>query len=634
MAELVYGETVLKFPNIEDITVDNVLDAEGRTVSHVDLSITATGWLYAGAQSTGTQSSPTSRTEKSRFLLSTILSLNQPRQAFAWTEEGETILSLSSSAYRNRVSTSNVNTGNAALSSASPSTWSALGQDVLWGPHPECRVISNFPDAIQVRFRVTAHLSPSTTVNVGAGSSRDGTERAGSDILSYNASVQYTIDQDHYTVRVTRGTIVCRASYEFDADAFRRDVYTPAILSGLLGRSAFTKGVGLPAGFVRESCNYTIPDQRNILQFELVDREVYRTPPQPATSVTAQMEVIAEGFSIATFRKILTGVVSGNKNTTKEELLTTVLRLVQRHIMTWPLVYVEEASLIDFLYENRIAFRFNAIQAPGLFFSTFKQAGIFIDPPTNNEFRVQDLRGTANLRGSAYELEADPDSLVLNPPSAFTGIAETQSQAEQDALRRYLNNKETKGSEDEPGLIVHEERVTFDFEQPKRRRIPVRQVNADGSVSDETIMVDVNGAPTLKVYVTGRKLRVGKPPNIPNPKLLWNDNDDAHARADGATEDTINFLTGYTLVYNIKPKTRLVSKLGGKDVYEVQYYYAILMHPTVVKKLKNLLDEQAPERDLEWIAWPEPADGLVKELNKILMTNKGVKEFFEKTIGA
>jgi len=628
MATVTYNGVTLRHPQIAHFELRPVYDAEQKTVQYVSLRITVNGWLFQLSGSPAAQ--VTTTLAKQQNLAEALVLLNVPRQTFLWTERGAQMIKIRPGERLTKLTRKNYTESNAEL------FLEAIGRDVTWGPRTTASIITNFPAAIQVQFELETFINPaliSTNFRRDNSSEPASGVGAGLDIMSHTSAVAYSIDQNHYTTRSVSGTITFRASRQFDADDYRANVFTAAVLRARAGRrltewgvrtgdlNVFTYGIPLPRGFIRVNAEYRVGVRRNILTYTITDREVYMTPPTPISRIHAQVEVMVRGFSTLTFEKRLTGVIEGNKETSKGQLVTAIVQLLERHITTTPLVFVEQARLVDYLYENRVAFEFHAVQAPGLAVTTFHEAGIFIDPPSDRHF-FQDIRGTALLKGSGYRLRGEGAAPAIAPPSVTISVAAGAEEAEQ-AWAKQLAERQYD-TDLEPGVIHFDETVELLF-CGEYITIAGSERNAAGKIVGGDIWGIQVTKGHLYIGVSGVKIAIARPggkgPKVPNISKIWGTTDKARAKArENVNKPDTATIAGALEELDVAPMATLKSKLGGKNLYVLKYRYVIVLEHALTKKIINTLDRGSPEDVLlKGVVYEKRADGVKEALLDVLI---------------
>lgn len=595
MAAIVYDEITIQNVQVESFSITPVLDEEERIVQFHRFHMVAHGWLL-GENNAGTNTVE----DKKEGLFNVMARLARPRRQFSWYERsapgGSPILIIQPGL--------GAGLPTRPGSGANRQSLTALGQDVLYGPIVQASIIGNYNAILHIRFEILASLNASIQIGLGSGL-RENTS-TNLPIISHTSSVTYTIDQNHYTNRLAQGTIMYRADIgqNWDSDKYRADVFASAALQaafpGWDTSSDFTKGVPLPPGFLRKYQQYSMGAKRNILHYIVVDQEVYEVPPHPATAIDAQMEITAIGFSVDAFEKTLTGTVEGNALTTKAELTTVILQLLQRHIQTTDLVFVDSATIIDFLYDNRIAFRFHAYQAPGLFFSSYGQAGVFINPPSDRHHFYAGIRGTAGLHGSGYNLgggeskEAPPNISVSTTGSNTAGKKDELSEA---MVKDYRGQEAPTIYKMKTGLIDFRENLTVKYTKDVNL-VKMAKVNLDGTVAETLTRWSAYGTSMVSILVSGAACRILSSTDkgvTPNPVAFWKDDPVTEkamldALKDGtwlakAEAGTLP-ICGTVIVHNHNSKNEEESKLGLKLLNKSDWSYIVLLHPALVKALE------------------------------------------------
>ena len=424
MAQVIYNGVAIDHPQVDNIEITPQFDAEGNLLEGLLFQFSATGFIFHGGRVAGFPHT-TTEAAKRATALEAIAWLTQPRCKFQFVERNMEVMEVSPTAYNaggyqsvNHAKLKAGKKGDAEMVESEDSGVSqnatALGQDLLWGPKTTASIIRQWPGGIiQVRFTLVAFLNPPLVWGQSdAPDSKLITTRKGKNVLSYTSSVSYTIDQNHYTTRIVDGAIKIRGNRYFDADEVRGLIYSTAPLptgvAGVTEPNFYTEGVPLPDGFVRQGAAYRIDQNRNTIYYQIIDKEVYATPPWPATDCDAQLEVVSYGFDVSTTEKRLTGWVSGNRDTPKTALVVAVLRILERNFLLTRYCFVTYFKLVDFLYDSRIAFVVEALEVLALHNQemTPDTVGLLRTPATDKQHWMQEARGTAGLKGSGYALKA------------------------------------------------------------------------------------------------------------------------------------------------------------------------------------------------------------------------------------
>lgn len=147
----------------------------------------------------------------------------------------------------------------------SPATFKRL--DAKNGPQPRyCDIIQFNNSTFMISFAITAHYWENNVVNISANPVVK--NNPGNPVLFNRWSERVSIDNCNYTTRTRQGKYGIRSDNVEGktADSFRSDM---AVL-------------GVPEGFLRHSSDYAISPDGLILEYSIVDKEVYKKPPVPA----------------------------------------------------------------------------------------------------------------------------------------------------------------------------------------------------------------------------------------------------------------------------------------------------------------------------------------------------------------
>lgn len=141
--------------------------------------------------------------------------------------------------------------------------------DSMNGPVPQSFTYVRLTNTTWVcQFHVIAHYRLNPTVTV-AGSTVTNENLPGNVILYNRWDEKVSIDANQYTRKVRSGKFMIRSDN----------------LQGMLADQARSQMavVGVPVGCVRESAEYGISPDGLSISYTILDREVYRLPPPPAT---------------------------------------------------------------------------------------------------------------------------------------------------------------------------------------------------------------------------------------------------------------------------------------------------------------------------------------------------------------
>jgi hypothetical protein len=147
--------------------------------------------------------------------------------------------------------------------------------DAANGPHPQrCDITELSETSFLVSYHIIAHYVENISVGrpLAAPNNRlivVRNDRASNNVLTNKWSETVEIDKHNFTRRTREGKYVIRSDNEAGAviDLFRETMAQ----------------LGVPRGFLRESSRYTVDPTGLALQYQMVDQEQFKMPPDPAT---------------------------------------------------------------------------------------------------------------------------------------------------------------------------------------------------------------------------------------------------------------------------------------------------------------------------------------------------------------
>lgn len=284
--------------------------------------------------------------------------------------------------------------------------------DAMNGPKPQsCRIIQMSNTTWLILYHIVAHYWE----NVVGGTKV--TNKPGAAVLYNRWSEAVDIDSENFTTKTREGKFVIRSD---NVDGFIADQCRVQMAA-----------VSIPAGFLRQSSHYTVSPDGLGIAYRVVDKEVFKKPPNPAFR--------AEGRYSETTTKwggTQTGQVNvrlyGAKDTSQAALLETAigvcaskLLMRQKSLIARGLagsqIIIEEGRVEVDMYQNIVECslrgfwqagnkrNFNIIGWGGDFTSTPASVDARGNPSTVNNFKPPFRpRGTASLllNAAAYY---DPD---------------------------------------------------------------------------------------------------------------------------------------------------------------------------------------------------------------------------------
>lgn len=139
--------------------------------------------------------------------------------------------------------------------------------DAKNGPITKCQAFLLTNETFMIRFHVIAHYrEKNTTTNAdGVTTTTNQTPPA---VIFNRWTESVMLDESGYSKRLRKGRFVIRSD---NPEGLAADYY----------RNSFAT-CSIPKGFVRESSQYDISPDGLGIQYQIVDREVYKLPPSPA----------------------------------------------------------------------------------------------------------------------------------------------------------------------------------------------------------------------------------------------------------------------------------------------------------------------------------------------------------------
>jgi hypothetical protein len=252
---------------------------------------------------------------------------------------------------------------------------------------------------------------------------------------------------------------------------------------------------------------------------------------------------------------------------------------------------------------------------------------LLIKPPTQNYHFAPDLRGTAGLSGSGYNLKIAGD-LGSAPYSVTQEAISEAREAEDEFYEELVRRFREEGVYREPGVIHHDEEMSLEHIAGGVNSRKRNFINEDGEVEQFTDENSQDWGTDLFIVVYGVKVALevlGKPPAAPNPHVIWNANEEARetTTTEADTDKKVLTMSSYVIHDKMVSRTKHRSKLGQKDVYTVKWIYIVRLHPAIAEKLiTNANAPQAKGKEpvpiLQGITWPQAHDGIKDNLTQLL----------------
>lgn len=270
--------------------------------------------------------------------------------------------------------------------------------DASNGPQPQsCTIVPLTNKTFLVSYHIIAHYWEN---NLSLGITAPFvSNRTGNDVLFNRWSETVEVDNANYTTRTRTGKYRIRSD---NADGFQADQ--------LRSRMAV---VGVPAGFNRASSQYTISPDGLAISYNVVDKEVFKNPPQTAFTADGEYTETATRFDAKRFGDVWVDL-RGSKTTDQAKLLETAILIctAKLDINGAPLVVqggdrrkpgiLESAEAKVWMYDNRVRCHMRA----------------WIDP------RNRRINGVLFLRNAAVSTPfSDPQGFAQTPNYLDRGTA-------------------------------------------------------------------------------------------------------------------------------------------------------------------------------------------------------------------
>lgn len=227
--------------------------------------------------------------------------------------------------------------------------------DAYNGPDPQsCDIIELNNTTFLFVYHIIAHYIECTTSALGTGTSASSLNP-----VIYNRWTE-TVDIDNrdFSTRTRTGTVMIRS-----------DNVNGQIVDQLRAPMAV---VGIPAGFLRQSSQYTTSPDGLKLQYRIVDREQYIMPPEPAFEADGEyIESISRKGAFRTGEARVR--LRGSKNSDKTKLIETALAVCVSKVVidiNDPTKLAKGFSIPDSssircsLYDNEVEARIRVLMKP------------------------------------------------------------------------------------------------------------------------------------------------------------------------------------------------------------------------------------------------------------------------------
>ncbi|MDE2098092.1 MAG: hypothetical protein KGL39_12635 [Patescibacteria group bacterium] len=280
--------------------------------------------------------------------------------------------------------------------------------DAKNGPQPQyCKIDQLTNTTFLITYRVVAHYHECPIIVDNSKHQNIVQNKAGNAVLSNRWSESVVMDENQYTKRSRTGRIILRSD--------NIDGLTPDQL-----RSDMAV-VGVPEGFIRESSEYSITPDGLMLEYHIVDREVFKMPPRPAFKSSGRYTEIKTQNGAITLGQVEVHL-EGDKVTKQDDLVAIALYIACQKLAVrskTPGSPFQDIAIMNFsrvsvgLYDNTVDVimqgmfknrsginRINNTKARFCGTNGFRIAGITITPPSplggDGKPNYMD-RGTTNI---------------------------------------------------------------------------------------------------------------------------------------------------------------------------------------------------------------------------------------------
>lgn len=328
-----------------------------------------------------------------------------------------------------------------------------------------------------------------------------------SNIVAHRWSVSHQMDVDFYTTRTIRGTLTLREAATSNSPDALRGTVAPAI----------------PKGFIRQSMNFLVTTDGLRLEYDIVDREVYRPFPSPATQCNAQFTV-QMGADFLYYNNFAISI-TGTKAATKLDLFAAAITISasrigpidnQREILRGLTVQEE-------LYENTLRIQITTqvtdptVNGPSgvpipssckLFQTVANSSGDPQDPGPYGTSLLAAAKQTfydACVGGSTSLVAGTTGGSSYGPQVSTGVITPVDSSSPTGSQTSYMNS-----SQNATPYLYWRESYIYKFDNAA--------VTLPSSKAGEAAVVYQMHDPTCVVLQQGMAIRVGAPVDIPGPK--------------------------------------------------------------------------------------------------------------------
>jgi hypothetical protein len=339
-----------------------------------------------------------------------------------------------------------------------------------------------------------------------------------SGVLNNRWSMKDSIDADFFTTRTITGRLRV-ADVNLNPPAFRGLVVPP-----------------LQAGFKRETIEATTTVDGLELEYTVTDKEMFASPPSPATTWEAT-HVVSTGDGATTHGEI-NATVTGSKEVDKVDLIELCARICQQKLdLLDPGTVLEQAAIIDHLESNKVEMRVNVLHSGAVSpLQLFNLPTVSLGKPlvfdgyNKDVARVPQLYGTATVTGLFVSYLQSPCNAVHGVPQTTTTPPEPARNDERSSNPRVYTYEGTlptdptmAGNYNSLARLSTYTFYTFDTTYTQRQnkiQLPIAGTLTPSNPSDQTCVFVAMARPTMKRSISITAQRYGSWPQIPKAQSI------------------------------------------------------------------------------------------------------------------
>lgn len=436
--------------------------------------------------------------------------ISTPRRRFTWDMNGTTLWDISDPN----------NSGEA--------------QDRRWGPRPSNVVVSTVPGGRSCRVSFTLSAFVALCQLEG---------QQITDIEEFWWAFRYQQDRNFTTTRQISGRIKFRSEFDAPLEVLSNsNLYFPT----------------LPRGFYRDGISHDLSPDGTTIQFNVTDRQVWRTLPRPMTNGSATMRVETVG---AQLRSTLSGYFEAPHDIPKQEIAKVITGLIE---LRFPAAtgrspsdtqsvgkgeYFTSISFVNHEFDNRMDFTVSTIASIADLMADRTSADpdaassirfgqlfgdvlglqvdgepAYPDDETRYEAEVRGPTGTSRLIPKAVDPFDVCNAVVPIPPISQEGGEnpdyENAPQASDGLDGVEENNKITSEEHDQYPYTVFIDTLQYVMET-NIKVLPVATDDFNNQIGlAQPDIAQQTSRPTFLIIQTGTARRMNKPPVIPSPPQI------------------------------------------------------------------------------------------------------------------